>query len=312
MSKNLLVVFGATGNQGGSTAEFVLDDPELSKQYSVRAITRSAASESAQALKSKGAEVVEADLEKPETLPDALKGAHTIFLTTSTQYQGNTREVETKQAKAACDEAVKAGVQYIIWSSMSHPHKITAGKLAKAEHFDVKAEIEEYIRTLPVKSAFYAPGSFMQNFLGAMKPRPSPDNDGTYVLGDIFHDSTRVPLIDITDTGKWIGAILAEPDKYNGAFFAAAQRLYSYGEIAQIMSSFTGKKVKHVQFPDEVHKGFLPETIRDWYFEMFLFIRDYGYYGKDMEKDVDWTAKQARGRLTTFDEFLKKADFKLD
>lgn len=36
----VLTVFGATGQQGGSVVEYVLNDPELFKKYKVRAITR--------------------------------------------------------------------------------------------------------------------------------------------------------------------------------------------------------------------------------------------------------------------------------
>ena len=39
MSK-LLVVFGATGQQGVSVVNYVLKDPTLSKQFKIRAITR--------------------------------------------------------------------------------------------------------------------------------------------------------------------------------------------------------------------------------------------------------------------------------
>lgn len=313
MSKNLLVVFGATGNQGGSVANFVLNDPELSKQYSVRAITRSASNPKAQELKSKGAEVVEADLDKPDSLPNALKGAHTIFALTNTQYGGNTREVETRQAKALCDEALKQGAAYLIWSSMSHPKKISNGKLQHVAHFDVKAEIEEYIRTLPIKSSFFAPGSFMQNFLTPnMAPRPSPANDGTYVLANICKPDTLMPWIDITDTGKWVGAILAEPDKYEGKFFAASSEFSSYKDAAEIMSKLTGKTVTFKSLPDEVFKSFLPDVFKDAGLEMYQLFRDYGYYGANMKEDVAWAQKQARGKLTGLEEFLKRENFKLE
>ena len=39
MSK-LLTVFGATGQQGGAIVEYVINDPELSKQYKIHGITR--------------------------------------------------------------------------------------------------------------------------------------------------------------------------------------------------------------------------------------------------------------------------------
>lgn len=129
MSKPLLLVFGATGNQGGSVVNYVLDDPELSKQYSVRAITRDTNNPKAQALKSKGAELVQADLADPSSLPVALKGSSFIFAITTTQYTGNTKPIETAQAKALCTEALTQGASYIIWSSMSHPFKISNGKL---------------------------------------------------------------------------------------------------------------------------------------------------------------------------------------
>ncbi|KAF2186752.1 NAD(P)-binding protein [Zopfia rhizophila CBS 207.26] len=312
MSKYLLVVFGATGNQGGSVANYVLSDPELSKQYSVRAITRNASNPAAKALQEKGAEIIEADMDQPSTLPAALSGAHTVFAVTNTTYTSNTREIQAKQAKALCETAVSQGTQYIIWSSMSHPAKISSGKLKNVAHFDVKAEIETYIRGLPVKSAFYAPGSYMQNFFDQMAPQPAPANDGTYVVANLCSSDTQLPLIDVTDTGKWVGAILAEPEKYEGKFLAAAERLYSFKEITEIMSRVSGKTVVYQQVPDEVFKGWLPEAFREQLSEMMVHIREYGYYGPKMKEEVEWAAKQARGELTTLGEFLKKNPLKLE
>jgi uncharacterized protein YbjT (DUF2867 family) len=57
MSK-LLTVFGATGNQGGSVIKAVLEHPQLSKTYRIRAITRDIFKPAAVTLKEQGAEVV--------------------------------------------------------------------------------------------------------------------------------------------------------------------------------------------------------------------------------------------------------------
>ena len=57
MSK-LLTVFGATGLQGGSVVDYVLQHPELSKTYRLRGITRDVSKPAAAALKEKGVEVV--------------------------------------------------------------------------------------------------------------------------------------------------------------------------------------------------------------------------------------------------------------
>lgn len=313
MSKSLFAVFGATGNQGNSAANFVLDDAELSTRYSVRAISRDISNPKMQALASKGAELVQADLDDPSTLPAALKNATHLFFLTTTQYSGNSREIETRQAKALCEEALKQGIQYIIFSSMSHPFKISNGALKHVEHFDDKAEIELYIRSLPVQSAFFAPASFMQNVTTSfMKPHPSPAGDGSFVLSHILPGTTPYPLIDISDTGAWIGAVLADPAKYNGKFFAAADALYSLEQMCDIMGKVTGKKVTYQRIPDDVFKSFLPPTFRDALYEMWILMRDYGYYGADTKEQVQWTREQARSRITGFEEFLRKVGYTLD
>jgi uncharacterized protein YbjT (DUF2867 family) len=57
-------------------------------------------------------EVVEADLNRPETLRAAFEGAHGVFLVTNFWEEG-TDEIE--QATAAVRAAEEAGVQHFIW-----------------------------------------------------------------------------------------------------------------------------------------------------------------------------------------------------
>ncbi|RMZ68572.1 family transcriptional regulator [Pyrenophora seminiperda CCB06] len=311
-TKPILAVFGVTGNQGYSTAHHVLTSPTLSAKYNVRAISRTASHPNLTSLSSLGAEITCADMSDPSTLPSALKNVSYLFLLTTTQYTGQSRAIETQHAKNVCTEALKQGVRYIIFSSMSHPYKITSGKLKNVEHFDVKAEIETYIRSLPVQSAFFAPASFMQNFHTQIKPRPSEDDDGTYVLADMLPDNALVPYLDITDTGKFIGPILADPDKYAGKFFAAAERFYTRDEVVKIISKVTGKTVRHVQLEDEVVKSHFPEGLREALGEMWVLMREYGYYGEGEQELVKWAREQVEGELTGLEEFLRKSKFTLD
>jgi len=58
----LLVVFGATGNQGGSVIQSVLADPRTAKEFKIRGITRDPSKENAQALAAKGVEMVSVSL----------------------------------------------------------------------------------------------------------------------------------------------------------------------------------------------------------------------------------------------------------
>lgn len=306
----LLTVFGATGQQGGSVVEYIINDPELSKEFKVRGITRDLTKPAAQALQQKGVEIVKADADDRESLKQAMQGAHTVFGVTATIYDEKLKERELAQGKAMADAAVAAGVQYFVFSTLSNGGKMSGGKIQNLAHFDVKAEIEEYIRSLPIKSAFFAPGSFMQNFGHFMGPRPT--GDGTYAIAHFVKPETQLPLIDtVDDTGKYVGAILAEPDKYEGKVFSAATRLYSYSEVVETMSKASGKKVIYKQLPLNVWSSFLPAESKDYLVDMFLWIQDYGYYGPQTEALVDWTAKQARGKLTTLEEYLVKSPLHL-
>jgi uncharacterized protein YbjT (DUF2867 family) len=309
MSKSLLVVFGATGNQGNSTANFVLSDPELSQRYAVRAVSRDISSPKMQDLKSKGAELAQADLDDASSLPAALEGAEYLFFITNTSYEGGSRDIETRQAMNVCLAAIKAGVEYIIFSSMSHPFKISKGKLRHVDHFDDKAEIEQWIRSLPLKSSFFAPGSFMQNFTFHLTPRPSPKADGTFVVSSILNPDTQVPFIDITDSGKWVGAILSDPEKYNGKFFAAADGFYTLPQACEMMTKVTGKTITYQQLPDEVFKGYLPPAMKEDLCEMWTLVRDYGYYGSGQKELVKWAQEQVKGRMTGLEEWLVRVEF---
>ena len=310
MMAKILTVFGATGQQGGSVVEYVLNDPELSKQYKVRGITRDLTKPAAQALEKKGVEVVKADADDLESLKQAMQGSHTVFGVTATIYDEKLKERELAQGKAMADAAVAVGVKYFIFSSLTNGGKMSGGKIQKLAHFDVKAEIEDYIRAQPMKSAFFAPGSFMQNFNHFMGPRPA--GDGTFAIANFVKPETQLPLIDTADdSGKYVGAILAEPDKYEGKVFSAATSLYSYSEIVEAMSKSTGKTVNYKQLPLDVWKSFLPAESADYLVDMFLWIQDYGYYGPESKELVEWTAKQARGKLTTLEEYLVKSPLHL-
>lgn len=79
--------------------------------------------------------------------------------------------VEIAQGKAIADAAVAEGVDMLIWSSLPNVTKMTGGKLSGVKHFDSKAEVEDYVRALPIKSAFYMPAFYMQNMKSLFKPK---------------------------------------------------------------------------------------------------------------------------------------------
>src|SRR6058998_1072071 len=101
--RKLIAVVGATGRQGGAVVRAL----QAQGQFKVRALTRNPG-------KHRGLadEVVEADLDRPETLKAAFEGAHGVFLVTNAWEPGT---VELKQATAAVQAAKEAGIKHFVW-----------------------------------------------------------------------------------------------------------------------------------------------------------------------------------------------------
>lgn len=306
----ILVVFGATGQQGGSVVVTVLQHPHLFRDFKIRAVTRDASKPNAQSLQAQRVELVAGDVTDPAFLTDLMEGAYAVFLLTGVAIAGVTWEEEMAEGKGVTDAAVAAGVKLLIYSTLPRTKAISGGKYTGVHHFDSKADVEDYIRAQPIKSAFFAPGSFMSNYESSLAPRPV--GDGTYAFASCASPSTHLPLIDTAaDTGKFVGAILADPDKYEGKTFCAATRLYSLTEMAEIMTKSSGKTIKYNQIPADVLASFMPAGRGEELVQMFFYHQDIGYYGPKSAELVAWASENALSRPTTFEEYLARVPLKL-
>ena len=206
-------------NKAVQSSNYVLHDPELSQKYKIRAITRGVISEKAKQLKEK-VEVVQGDVLYRASLETALTGAHTVLAMTTPSFGPNGLEVEYNGGKTIADVAVGKGAEYIIFSTLPSAKEISGGKYTKVTPFDVKAKAEQHIRGLRIKSAFYSPGYFMKNFQPQTFLAPQQALDGTWNMARHTSRKTQLPFIDaVGATGKFVGAILAEPNKYEDKTF---------------------------------------------------------------------------------------------
>src|SRR5262245_1786813 len=146
--KKIIAVVGATGTQGGGLARAILADPNGG--FAVRAITRDPNKDSAKALASKGAEVVQANLDDVESLKKAFAGAYGVYGVTNF-WEHFSAEKEKTQAQNIADAAKAAGVKHVIWSTLEDTRKLmepsdkrmpTLQEKYRVPHFDAKAEAE--------------------------------------------------------------------------------------------------------------------------------------------------------------------------
>lgn len=183
-TKPLLVVLGATGNQGGSViAHFLSLSPP---PFTIRAVTRNTSSTKALSLASQGVEVVTGDFDKPHSLDAAFNGATIIFSVTDFLHSmmNSTlrekaaasdagagfyiRDYEAQQNKNIIDAAARVStLEKFIFSTLPYMSKLSGGKYAHVYYSDSKAIAEEYGKsTYPdlwkKTSTFYA-GFYLEN-----------------------------------------------------------------------------------------------------------------------------------------------------
>lgn len=302
MSRKVLAVFGATGRQGTSIIDHVLGSPSLSSRYSIRALTRDTSKPDAQELSRRGVELACADVDNPHTLGPALVGAHTVVAITITNHGSNTYDREVADGKAMADAAVAAGAEYLVFSTLPSALAISGGKY-KVAAFDAKANIEKCMRSLPIKSAFYAPGIFME----ALKPQKN--DRGQYVLANFNASTVELALIATKrDVGKFVGPILAHPEEYEGKVVIAAVQNASWSEVARVMSKVSGKEVVYEQVSLDVFAGLLPEGKKSVnYTNMFKLFEDFSYYGHDYEVPAE-----LKGEVADLETFLMESKFALE
>src|SRR5258707_812739 len=131
--KKLIAVIGATGHQGGGVVRAL----QARGQFKVRALTRNPDKH-----RELAEEVMEADLNRPETLAASFKGAHGVFLVTTSSLEGTD---ERKQGAAAVKAASDAGVKHFIWSTLPDVEAISGSRFP-VPHFTNKAKVDRIVK----------------------------------------------------------------------------------------------------------------------------------------------------------------------
>ena len=244
-AKKTIAVFGATGAQGGSVARALLNRGV----FAVRAITRKTDSPAANALRSLGAEIVQGDLDDPASLGPALEGVYGVFGVTNFWEHF---DKEGPQGRNLVKAVAGAGVQHFIYSTLPPIEKATNGAL-KSPHFDLKAEHEEYARSLGIPSTFIHVPFYYENFLYFFPPKPA--GDGTYAFGFPQGD-TPLATISVQDVGPIVAPMFEQPEKYLGQIVRLAGDELPAATYAEVMSRTTGAQIRYAYIPRETFAAF--------------------------------------------------------
>jgi uncharacterized protein YbjT (DUF2867 family) len=303
--KKIIAVMGATGAQGGGLVRAILEDSE--GPFAARAVTRDASSDQAQALSLLGAEVVEANMDDPESLERAFAGAHGAFCITNF-WETFSPESEKAQARNMAEAAKAAGVGHVIWSTLEDSRKWipleddrmpTLMGNYKVPHFDGKGEADLIFQEVGVPTTNLLTSFYWENFI-FFGSGPQRGEDGVLALTFPMGNKT-MPSIAVEDIGRAAYQIFKDGPEFIGKTVGVAGEHLTGAQMAAAMSDAFGEPVRYNDVPFDVYRSFdFPGA--DDLGNMFQFMHDFeGYFCG--ARPVDGT-KALNPRLQSFQEWL--------
>ncbi|KAL5337638.1 hypothetical protein BJX70DRAFT_227739 [Aspergillus crustosus] len=305
--KPLLVVLGATGNQGGSVLSYFLSTSPST--YALRGVTRTPTSAKSAALAERGVEIVAASFDDPASLDAAFQGASAIFSVTdfwppffdpaqrekaaaSGQSIGERcRDLEIQQGRNIINAAAKVDtLEHFIFSTLPDTRKLSSGKYNHVYHFESKGKSEEYGRTaqpdLWKKTSLFYAGFYLENWLGPagalLQPKLVKDNDTlTFAIGEVLGTAPFPVYSAVNDTGALVHALLRTAP---GTKLIGVNEWLGLRDVAKILAEVLDKPIEIVN-EDRVFDMGDPDINKE-NAEMMAFCVEFGYDGATVDKSV--------------------------
>lgn len=277
MAERIILISGATGQQGGATARAL-----AGRGFKIRALTRNPDSDAAKALAATGAELVKGDLDDEASLKAALAGAWGAYAVQNTWTAGV--EGEEAQGHRFARAARTAGVQHFVYASVA-----SADRKTGIPHFDNKSRVEDTVRSLGFPSyAIIRPVFFMENL-------PSPWFLNGDKLVSALDPKTVLQMIAVSDIGQY-GALAFTDERFKNLELDIAGDAATMPQTAAILSGALGRTIEYLQIPmSEIRKN------SDDFALMLEWFEAVGY-----DVDIAATAKEYGVKPTSLKEWASK------
>ena len=288
--KKLIAVFGASGQQGGA----VVGALKSGDQFKVRALTRTPGKNANLA-----EEVVEVDLNRPETLHEALKGVYGVFLVTNFWEPGTD---EHRQADAVIKAAKTAGVRHFIWSTLPNVELISKGRY-HVPHYTGKAMVDQLVKEAGFEyHTFVIAPFFYQNIKGGLAPQEQEDGSIGWAL-PIDPDARVIHMGDITELGKIVAGAFSKPEEAgHGAYLPLVGDFMSFREIVDTLNK-RGFTYSFRQVPTEIYSTRFEGAAE--IAATFSYFQEYTYLGPDAAQEIALANKIGGGPMTRFSDWVR-------
>ncbi|KQU75075.1 NmrA family protein [Aminobacter sp. DSM 101952] len=233
-SKQPILVFGATGRQGGSVANAL-----LKAGWPVRALVLDSTKAASLQLRNAGVELVQGSFEETKVIRTAMKDAYGVF---SVLPASLAAEDEVRHGISIADIAAETGINHFVYSSGAS----VGNELTGVPRFDAKPRIEAHIRQLDMTTTIIRPMIFME-----MLVRPGFGLDEGRLVSLIRPDHS-IQLTSVEDIGRFVAAVLADKSRFGGATLKIASDRLTGRELEVLLSEASGRPIRYERFPDDV------------------------------------------------------------
>ena len=282
----MILLTGITGNNGGATATALLE-----KGVKFRALVRDL--DKAADWADKGVELVQGDLEDPESVRRALEGIDRAVLILPNG------EDQERLELSFIETAKQAGLPWIIKLSSPEAVRGTTSPIPLAH-----IAAEDAIMASGMNWTFVRPSFFMQN----LRSTPAQAK-ATGKLSMPMGDGTVV-LTDCADAGAFIAHVLTtDPAQHYGQCYdiTGPDPVLNFHDVARIIGEVIGQDVEYDDCDaDEYQEAIRPYHRNDWHSDavarLFAEIAD----GRTPGIKTDTFQKMMGRPGTSFKEFLQK------
>jgi len=233
-----ILITGSTGHLGSATIDFLISK---NQQNNIAALVRN--EEKAQQLKTKGVETRQGDYDDYGSLLKAMEGIDTLLLISSSEMM-KSRAVQHINAINAAKEN---GVKHIIYTGFMRTHDDPSAPLwfIAKDH----VETEKYLKESGIAYTFFENGYYLDMLMGFVGEKVLETKTIFVPAGE-----GKVNFVLRHEIAEALANVLTSPGHENKTYNIGNEQPVSFTEIAEIISSLTGKTIQYVSPVPEVYK----------------------------------------------------------
>ncbi|MFT8365863.1 MAG: NmrA/HSCARG family protein [Gluconobacter cerinus] len=275
MSKPIILITGATGQQGGATIRELL----RRGQWEVRAMVRDLQTPKAEVLTKLGVKLILGNLDDATSLRSALANVHGVLSVQSPMKIGSTGE--ERRGKLLATLAVESGVKHFVQCSAGGVER-----RSRVPHFESKLAIENHIATIGLPATILRPAAFMENFSSVVFRITMLSMMKTYLA-----PTQPMQVVSVRDVAWFAAEAFDNPDRFIGRVIELAGDSVTAHAAASILRRSGLRPTIFFTIPNFL-RARLPEDFR----LMFEFIARAGF-----QADITGLRREHPGLLNLSD-----------